>query len=176
MGFKKLRQHGRSDLCDDWRNPIKSKLKKKECGSIIINKTLDKILLIKGRDGNKWGIPKGHCNDIESVIDCSLRETYEETGIKFTHDSYLKNKKGYPLSFNISKIYALVFIVDESYPINPIDKHEIIDYDWFPIHNLKLIKFQPFYFEYYNSSIRFLIETQSKKNIDNLLTIINKCI
>ena len=50
-------------------------------GMIILNNTFDKILLVKGKSGQKWGPPKGHRIDHESYWHTAVRETHEETGI-----------------------------------------------------------------------------------------------
>lgn len=40
------------------------------------------VLLIKPRaDSDAWGVPKGHREVGETLADCAVRETYEETGL-----------------------------------------------------------------------------------------------
>jgi ADP-ribose pyrophosphatase YjhB (NUDIX family) len=55
------------------------------CGCCVV-KYIDDIphvLLVKPFEKlNLWGIPKGHLNENESYVDCAIRETFEETGVK----------------------------------------------------------------------------------------------
>src|SRR3990167_1402711 len=160
MGYRNSHSNGYSDTCTNWRNPIKIK-KPRECGSIIFNRELNKILLVNGRLSKKWGIPKGHCFDNESNIECSIRETYEETGLKFTTNDSIKNKIGNPIHFYVAKIYVIIFIVDESIKINPIDSNEIIDHRWFLINDIYSSS-QSNLSRYYNSSVRLLNDTSTR--------------
>ena len=54
------------------------------CGCCVIKYVNDvpHILLVRPFErSDVWGIPKGHLNDGESIIDCAIRETREETGV-----------------------------------------------------------------------------------------------
>jgi 8-oxo-dGTP pyrophosphatase MutT (NUDIX family) len=50
------------------------------CGGILLNTTLDKVILVKTWKGNSWGFPKGKIAEDESDIDCAKREILEEIG------------------------------------------------------------------------------------------------
>ena len=39
------------------------------------------ILLVKGRRSLKWSFPKGHREGSETIWECAVRETKEETGV-----------------------------------------------------------------------------------------------
>ena len=45
----------------------------------------NKVLLVKGRQSNKWSFPKGHKESGETYIDCCTRETMEETGVDLSN-------------------------------------------------------------------------------------------
>ena len=51
----------------------------KSCGCVVFND--HKVLVIKQLNGD-YGFPKGHIDFGETEIECAMRETYEETGIK----------------------------------------------------------------------------------------------
>jgi len=57
---------------------------KHKAGVFIFDKNLNKILLVQSR-GNLWGSPKGSIEPNESIIECALREVFEETGISIIH-------------------------------------------------------------------------------------------
>ena len=72
---------------------------KKAAGGIVTNKK-GELLMIKR--ANRWELPKGHLENNESLEECAIRETEEETGIgglkvehfvtKTRHTYHLKNK------------------------------------------------------------------------------------
>lgn len=50
-------------------------------GAIILNETMDEVLLVKGwKKGASWSFPRGKINKDERDLDCAVREVYEETG------------------------------------------------------------------------------------------------
>eukprot|EP00835_Amoeboradix_gromovi_P000577 NODE_20_length_39102_cov_0.325513.p14 type:complete len:200 gc:universal NODE_20_length_39102_cov_0.325513:11235-11834(+) len=63
---------------------IKYKLRVPVCGGIILNSTLDKVLLVRGWKGQTWSFPRGKINSEELPVDCAVREVDEETGLNIT--------------------------------------------------------------------------------------------
>lgn len=64
------------------------------CGMFIITKPSNKILICHPTNGpghKNWSIPKGLKDNFENPLECAIRETFEETGIK------LGNVFKYPL-------------------------------------------------------------------------------
>ncbi len=50
--------------------------------AVIVNKTRDKILLVKNKDGDFWYPPGGNWEpEKESIKECAVREAKEETGL-----------------------------------------------------------------------------------------------
>jgi len=64
----------------------------KKAGVFIHDSESNRVLVIQSR-GNLWGLPKGTFNKHvdNDLIDCALRELYEETGIRFNR-AYFLNK------------------------------------------------------------------------------------
>lgn len=94
-------------------------------GIIAISK-MNKILLVKGRERNKWSFPKGHIKKNENSYQCALRECFEETGIHFDNILYNHSKKLY------SGEYYIYTGLEEFIPtIN--DTTEIMESNWFSI-------------------------------------------
>ena len=65
---------------------------KKVSGVIVISKD-NNILLVKGREKNKWSFPKGHLKGNETIHQCALRECYEETGLILNNHNYAYTSK-----------------------------------------------------------------------------------
>jgi len=97
-------------------------------GVIAISKD-NRILLVKGRERNKWSFPKGHYKGNEGELDCALRECFEETGICYRdvkHDYYKKLSSG---------CYYIYTDMDEALPIIG-DVKEISEVAWVSIPNM----------------------------------------
>ena len=94
-------------------------------GIIAISKE-NRILLVKGRERNKWSFPKGHYKGKEKEYECALRECYEETGICFKESKYDYYKK------LISGCYYIFTGLDEMIPMIQ-DSNEICEVAWVSI-------------------------------------------
>ena len=51
-------------------------------GCVLISSDCKKIGLVYRKKKNDYSFPKGHIEDGESIVECALRETEEETGRK----------------------------------------------------------------------------------------------
>lgn len=101
-------------------------------GTIIINFDKKEILITQSY-GRHWGLPKGHLERNENSIECALRETLEETGIKLTiHD--LKEKKSI---YNGDAVYYVVNGTKLHYDTDNIDTNEISDISWMSLECIK---------------------------------------
>ena len=63
-------------------------------GAILLNQSLDKVLLVMNWKQTSYGFPKGKINQNESEIDCAAREVWEEIGFSITNgitEKVLKN-------------------------------------------------------------------------------------
>jgi bis(5'-nucleosidyl)-tetraphosphatase len=58
--------------------------KEKSCGAVVFHQTDHQIeyLLLRHRNGNHWGFPKGHVEAGETENETALREIYEEAGLR----------------------------------------------------------------------------------------------
>ncbi|UYV71803.1 DCP2 [Cordylochernes scorpioides] len=75
-----LKEHAeRSEtIFESWR---KHKRTVPTYGAIILNSTLEKVLLVQGYWAkSSWGFPKGKLNENEQNFNCAIREVREETG------------------------------------------------------------------------------------------------
>jgi 8-oxo-dGTP pyrophosphatase MutT (NUDIX family) len=110
--------------------PNKEQIKQKTYGGIIrvknnMYKDLErntKYALVRGSYTGKWSFPKGHSNEGECAMACTMREIGEETGIDVLPP---------PLEFiHIGYGNYYVFDLDEQVPLIPRDTHEIMDTKW----------------------------------------------
>ena len=109
--------------------------KPKVYGAILLGKnpqTKEPLYaLVQGRYTQKWSFPKGHSVELETPLECTLRELEEETGInKNLPDPtrYIKLVYGYYYLFNLSA---------NLHPLIPRDKREISDAKWVTVKEMK---------------------------------------
>jgi 8-oxo-dGTP pyrophosphatase MutT (NUDIX family) len=107
------------------KEPRKEPVKQKTYGAILCIKKKtgnDLYALVQGSYTGKWSFPKGHSNEGERPIECTLREVAEETGIDELPEPTEYLQVGYGNYF--------VFNLDEPIPLIPRDTHEIMDTKW----------------------------------------------
>jgi 8-oxo-dGTP pyrophosphatase MutT (NUDIX family) len=101
-------------------------IKQKTYGAILRIKSdiqeRDLYALVQGSYTGKWSFPKGHSNEGERPIECTLREVAEETGIDELPEPTEYLQVGYGNYF--------VFNLDEPIALIPRDTHEIMDTKW----------------------------------------------
>ena len=118
----------------------KKKYNNIKCGTIILNKNRDSIILVQNnyllqeKKRELWGIPKGSRIGNETYADCAIRETYEETGIKLK----LKNNM---VRIKINNTYYFVYVmVKQTSILITNDKKEIHKVKWFTIKDIDFMK------------------------------------
>jgi 8-oxo-dGTP pyrophosphatase MutT (NUDIX family) len=115
-----------SELFNIVRTRRTGKIKRIRSGSIIIDRHTKKILIIQSYK-RFWGLPKGHVEENESLEECAIRETQEETGIELRTQDLLR-------SFSIYNGDGVYFLVDGSnleYDLeNLTSKNEITGITW----------------------------------------------
>ena len=132
--------------CKGMKNQIKkynkqphqcNKKKDIRCGGILINKSLDSVIIVLNRDSkmkgeHKWGLPKGHIKAGEELTQCASREIEEETGLKI--DINDKNPR-----IKINDTYYYIIIMNENVYLSPKDKREIAEVRWERVENMGTI-------------------------------------
>ena len=91
----------------------------------------DQYAIVQGRYSGKWSFPKGHSNEGELPLECSLREIEEETGIKSLPDPIETMRFGYG-NYH-------VFSLNEPVPLVPQDTYEIMSATWATIDDMGLL-------------------------------------
>lgn len=137
---------------DYWVPPGTRRKKRNVAGCIILRPPKHSQNAIHGLNdyevlvvqcyNNKFGFPKGKCNDGETFIDAAMREFKEETG---TDIKLSKNDKLYTITFKEynKEIVFYVKIVPSDFEITsfPIADVEITAFGWVKlseVHKLKL--------------------------------------
>lgn len=103
----------------------------KSCGAVVhrnINGYTE-FLLIKSKDNNYWGFPKGHMEGNENEIDTALREVYEETGLNIQIDDGFRVETEYFISREILK-KVVYFVGMSNEGAVKIQLEEVGDYKW----------------------------------------------
>ncbi len=85
--------------------------------------------LVQGRYTGKWSFPKGHSNEGEQPLACTLREVAEETGI-----DELPPPKEY---LQIGYGHYFIFNIPTEIPLIPRDTHEIMNTKWMTVEEMK---------------------------------------
>ena len=130
-----------------------------ECGAIILNKEMTKVIIVYQRLSNKWGLPKGHMTQKEikykDKISCAIRETKEETGLSLRENINCKIIGKFNMN---NKNFFIFHLFEDKNNLHPIDTKEIISVRW-----INLIDITDFID--YNASNRSLRELNKKKKI-----------
>ncbi len=103
----------------------KHKYKKLKAGIFFHDTATDKILLVQSR-GIKWGPPKGSMEDVdESIEDCAIRETFEETGIMIDKNQLSKKTVRFDKSTYFYQTYS-----ETDVTIPNIDNNDATGISW----------------------------------------------
>ncbi|KAK6333362.1 mRNA-decapping enzyme subunit 2 [Orbilia javanica] len=109
-------------------------------GGILINKKMDKVILVKGwKAGASWAFPRGKINKDEADHVCAVREVLEETGFD---SSELVDPTAFLVDSsedNADRHLQLYLIKDvpEDFNFHPLARKEISEVAWFPITELQ---------------------------------------
>lgn len=116
--------------------PVTTQQAHKTYGAIILAPDEDgqiKYALVQGRYTGKWSFPKGHANEGEAPLACTLREVTEETGLETLPEPIEYIQVGYG-NYH-------VFHLPHPLPLQPHDTNEIMDTRWVTLeemHSLSL--------------------------------------
>ncbi|KAF9764034.1 mRNA-decapping enzyme subunit 2 [Nosema granulosis] len=118
------------------QNFVKYRQSIKVYGAIILNKAMDKILVVKeDRRAKNYGLPKGKKSKDEDGVMCATREVYEEIGFD------IKNKiVDIPVTIFDKITFYFVFNVDENTPFKTQMNNEISEITWLEINRLEDLK------------------------------------
>jgi ADP-ribose pyrophosphatase YjhB (NUDIX family) len=94
-------------------------------GVILFNSDKTKVLMVRNNyhpwvECQKWGFPKGHCDENEKYSECAKRELREETGLNINVNSDDKY-----ITINNSRYFVYVVTNNMIHTASPLDTNEI---------------------------------------------------
>ncbi|GMK58933.1 hypothetical protein CspeluHIS016_0603750 [Cutaneotrichosporon spelunceum] len=123
------------DFDEEWKSFLKYKKVVPCCGGILLNRTGDKALMVRGWRNSTWGFPRGKINKNESPEACAIREVLEETG--FDMGPLLDPNEYLKTFINAQDVTMyLVLGVDENTVFKTKTKKEIGKIEWVPVLDL----------------------------------------
>lgn len=117
-------------VCDMYRQRDKELT-----GGIILDETLQEILLVRGARSKKLGLPKGHVEPGESYLEGALREIWEEVGLKIELAISVL-----PCILTLRAKLFLMAIKKDRCKLCIKDTNEIEEIGWYPINKLHLLE------------------------------------
>ena len=105
-------------------------------GAIILNSSLDKVLMVQGWGGKSWGWPKGKLNKDESDAVCAAREVYEEIGFDVTPYIDEQHAVVAKMGEQHMKLFIIPGIPEETC-FETLTRQEIKDIKWHLISDLQ---------------------------------------
>ncbi|KAJ1882670.1 mRNA-decapping enzyme subunit 2 [Coemansia sp. RSA 1722] len=119
-----------------YQNFLEYKFKVPVCGAIVLNPTLDKVLLVKGWSSrSSWGFPRGKINKDEPEWQCAQREVIEETGFDIL--PFLVEKQRIEITQSDQKVLLYIITgVPETTEFLPTVRKEISQIQWHNIADL----------------------------------------
>lgn len=104
--------------------------KVQECGVMLFNKNMNKMLVVYQKQSKKWGFPKGYMTRIElynkEYFNCAKRELLEETGIDLRTNRHVK----YGTIIISNKLFYVIEIKKDFINVKPNDENEIAAFKW----------------------------------------------
>ncbi|MCH7323904.1 NUDIX hydrolase [Solibacillus sp. MA9] len=95
--------------------------------AIIIKE--NKVLMVRGKDTNSWGVPSGGVEQGESAWQACIREIWEETGYKARIIQPLHIKKTIIENYKVTTQYFLCEIIDGEITYHDPDQ-TIVEIAW----------------------------------------------
>eukprot|EP01091_Cochliopodium_minus_P004314 TRINITY_DN14207_c0_g1_i1.p1 TRINITY_DN14207_c0_g1~~TRINITY_DN14207_c0_g1_i1.p1 ORF type:complete len:186 (+),score=47.24 TRINITY_DN14207_c0_g1_i1:100-657(+) len=133
MNTKKLTLNTRSEEIN--KEHVEDEI---SAGFILIDKNTKEILLGQGRKF-EWKPTKGHINQGETLLECAIRETFEEVGINVPIDAInldfhfvFSNKRINRNKNRVNKaVHLFLAVIDKNNHPLKLQEEEIMDAGWF---------------------------------------------
>lgn len=116
---------------NDYQNFLRYKKNLPVYGSLLINQSFDKILLVSGYYNDQLYFPKGKIEKNETPKQCAIRETIEEIGYDITNKVF-----GREIVVGSNFSVFIVINVNERLCFKTRTRMEIRDIKWVPIEHV----------------------------------------
>lgn len=106
-------------------------------GAVLLDKSLEYVLLVQGYGSKNWSFPKGKVNHDETLMNCAIREVHEETGYDCSEHIY----EDVAIDRKIFETSCRLFIVTDvemDYAFHPHVRNEIRSIQWFLVNELPM--------------------------------------
>ena len=106
-----------------------------KAGCILLNPSMDKVVLVCSWDGSRWNFPRGKVEDGEDAFECSIREVEEETG--FNPRGHISHQ--HKIDYQQGAKTVTLFIgtnIPENTAFCPKTRKEISKVQFFPLDDL----------------------------------------
>lgn len=102
---------------------------------LILRNAKFNVILVRDARSKRWGFPKGHPESVDkkNPINTAVRETFEETGLKYGQDYVLDKANGKRIG---KRIYFSGVCLSESFDRAMMPQGEISDVSWWCIEEL----------------------------------------
>lgn len=131
----------------------------------ILNKTLDKTLMVHHNIYNTWAWTGGHADGDEDLLYVALKEAREETGVKHIEPlmseiasidilpvwGHVKKGKYVPTHMHLSVAYILVADENDTLQINEAENSGV---QWIPVDEIEKYSNEPQIIEIYKKLIK----------------------
>lgn len=104
----------------------------KACGAVvykILNKEIQYLLLKSIGEDSFWGFPKGHMEDLETEEETTLREVFEECGLRVKLVDGFRVIDKYNID-DLTQKEVVLFLGEADNNLIKIQVEEIEDYKW----------------------------------------------
>nr|WP_279380151.1 NUDIX hydrolase [Sporosalibacterium faouarense] len=141
---------------------------------LILNKSLDKILMIHHNIYNTWTWTGGHADGDSNMLKVAIKEAKEETGISkvtpLINDIvsidiipvYGHVKRGNYVSSHLHMNVSYALLADESEEL-VVNEEETSNVGWIKVNSLDKYSSEPYLIEIYNKIVRRARELNSIK-------------
>lgn len=114
-------------------------------GAILLNESMDKVVLVKGWKKNaNWSFPRGKINKEEKDLDCAVREVFEETGYDLKAAGLVKDEKHMKYIEITMREQHMKLYVFRGVPMDtafaPQTRKEISKIEWVNLSDLPTVK------------------------------------
>lgn len=105
-------------------------------GGILLNRTLDKVLLVTNITKKNFGFPQGKANEMETAEECAVREVLEEVGYDIS--ALLVPGDFIETDYGLTKLF-IVSGVPEHFEFHTLTQGEIGSIEWVPLTEIQNI-------------------------------------